>query len=95
MSALATASEDTASLNSKVDSLLQKMDAAWTENTALREAYRTSREETAALKATVDTLMKKLNQNIATTVPPSPETATSSTVMEEMTMQHSHVQHDI
>jgi chromosome segregation ATPase len=95
ISALATASEDTASLNSKVDSLLQKMDAAWTENTALREAYRTSREETAALKATVDTLMKKLNQNIATTVPPSPETATSSTVMEEMTMQHSHVQHDI
>jgi hypothetical protein len=38
------------------DNLLQKMDAAWTENTALREAYRASREETAALKAAVDSL---------------------------------------
>jgi hypothetical protein len=26
------------------NNLLQKMDAAWTENTALHEAYRTSRE---------------------------------------------------
>jgi chromosome segregation ATPase len=82
-------------LNSKMDSLLQKMDAAWTENTALREAYRTSREETVSLKAAVDTLMKKLDENIATTVPPSPDTATSSTSMEEMTMQLSLVQNDI
>jgi hypothetical protein len=82
-------------LNSKMDDLLQKMDAAWTENTALREAYRASREETAVLKAAVDTLTKKLDENIATTMPPSPETATSSSAMEEMTMQLSHVQHDI
>jgi outer membrane murein-binding lipoprotein Lpp len=58
-------------LNSKMDSLLQKMDAAWMENTALREAYRASREETAALKAAVDALMKKLDENIATTMPSS------------------------
>jgi hypothetical protein len=82
-------------LNSKMDDLLQKMDATWTENTALREAYRASREETAALKAAVDTLTKKLEENITTTAPPSPETATSSSAMEEMTMQLSHVQHDI
>jgi regulator of replication initiation timing len=75
--------------------LLQKMDATWTENTALREAYHASMEETAALKAAVDTLRKKLDENIATTTPPSPETATSSSAMEEMTMQLSHVQHDI
>jgi predicted nuclease with TOPRIM domain len=82
-------------LNSKMDNLLQKMDAAWTENTALREAYHASREETAALKATVDTLTKKLDENIATTTLPSPGTATSSSAMEEMTIQLSHVQHDI
>jgi hypothetical protein len=82
-------------LNSKMDSLLQKMDAAWMENTAVREAYYVSREETAALKAAVDTLTKKLDENIATTVPPSPDTATSSASMEVMTMQLSRVQNDI
>jgi hypothetical protein len=71
------------------------MDVTWTENTALCEAYRASREETAALKAAVDTLTKKLDEKIATTAPPSPETATSSLAMEEMTMQLSHVEHDI
>jgi 3-methyladenine DNA glycosylase/8-oxoguanine DNA glycosylase len=78
-----------------MDNLLQKMDAAWTANTALREAYRASREETAALKAAVDTLTKKLDENIAIAAPPSPETATSSTTMEEMMIQLSHVQNDI
>jgi hypothetical protein len=82
-------------LHSKMENLLQKMDAAWTENTALCEAYHSAREETAALKATVDTLTKKLNENTAITMPPSPDTATSSTVMEEMTMQLTHIQHDI
>jgi regulator of replication initiation timing len=70
------------------DNLLQKMDAAWTENTALREAYRACREETAALKAAVDALTKRIDETIATTVPPSRDTATSSTTMEEMTMRH-------
>jgi DNA-binding transcriptional MerR regulator len=77
------------------ESLNSKMDAAWTENTALCEAYRASREETAALKAAMDTLTKMLDENIAICAPPSPETATSSTAMEEMTMQLSHVQNDI
>jgi hypothetical protein len=82
-------------LNSNMENLLQKMNAAWTENTVLHEAYRASREETAALKAAVDTLTKKLDENITITVPPLPETATSSTTMEEMMMELSHVQHDI
>jgi 3-methyladenine DNA glycosylase/8-oxoguanine DNA glycosylase len=82
-------------LNSKIDSLLQKMDTAWTENTTLHEAYYASREETVALKAAVDTLTKKLDKNTARTVPTSPETATSPTAMEEMTMQLSHIQDDI
>jgi hypothetical protein len=82
-------------LDSKMDSLLQKMDAAWTENTALRKAYCASREETAALKAAVDTLMKKLDENIDTAMPPSPDTTISSTSMEEMTMQLSLIQNDI
>jgi FKBP-type peptidyl-prolyl cis-trans isomerase (trigger factor) len=43
----------------------------------------------------MDTLMKKLDENTAITMPPSLETATSSTMMEEMMMQLSHIQHDI
>jgi hypothetical protein len=82
-------------VNSKMDNLLQKMDAAWTENTALREAYHASREETAALKAAVDTLTKKLDNSTAISAPPSPGTATSSTAIEEMTMQLSHIQTNI
>jgi hypothetical protein len=82
-------------VNSKMDNLLQKMDAAWTENTALHEAYRASREETAALKAPVDTLTKKLHENTVISAPPSPETAASSTSMEEITMQLSNVEHDL
>jgi hypothetical protein len=82
-------------LNNTMAVMLQKMDAAWTENTALREAYRASREETAALKAAVDALTQKLDESIAISAPPSPETATTSTAMEEMTMQLSHVQNDI
>jgi regulator of replication initiation timing len=77
------------------DKLFQKMDAAWTENTALREAYRASREETAALKAAVEALTKRIDETITTNAPPSPATATSSTTMEEMTMQLSVMQHDI
>jgi SMC interacting uncharacterized protein involved in chromosome segregation len=82
-------------LNSKIDTLLHKMDATCTENTVLRQAYHASREETAALKAAVDTLMKKLDKNIATTILPSPETITSPSAIEEMMMQLSHIQHDI
>jgi hypothetical protein len=82
-------------INSKMDNVLQKMDGAWTENTALREAYHASREETAALQAAVDALMKKLEENTVISAPPSPDTMASSTAMEEMTMQLSHVQHDI
>jgi hypothetical protein len=82
-------------LESKMDNLLQKMDATWTENTALREAYRASREETAMLKAAVETLTKKLDESTAMSAPPSPGTATTSTTMQEMTMQLSHVQNDI
>jgi predicted nuclease with TOPRIM domain len=82
-------------IESKIDNWLQKMDAAWTENTVLNEAYRASREETAALKAAVDTLMTKLDENITISAPPSPDTATTSSMMEEMMTQLSHIQNDI
>jgi hypothetical protein len=49
-------------INSNFDNLLQKMDAAWTENTALREAYHASREEMAALKPAVDSLTQKIDE---------------------------------
>jgi hypothetical protein len=52
-------------------------------------------EETVALKAAVDTLTKKHDENITTTMPPLPDTVTSSTTMEEMIIQLSHIQHDI
>jgi predicted nucleic acid-binding Zn-ribbon protein len=82
-------------VNNNFDKLLQKMDAAWTEHTALREAYSTSREETEALKAAVDALMKRIDETITTTAPPSLATMSSHTTMEEMTMQLSVIQHDI
>jgi hypothetical protein len=82
-------------LNSKIDSLLQKMDAAWTENTVLHQAYCVSREETAALKATVDALTKRIHENITILAPPSPDLTASSTTMKEMMMQLSVVQHNI
>jgi hypothetical protein len=82
-------------VNNNFNTLLQKMDIAWVENTALCEAYCASREETAALKAAVDALMKRIDENIATTAPPSPDTMTSSTMMEEMMMQLSVMQYDI
>jgi hypothetical protein len=71
------------------------MDVAWTENTALREAYRASREETAALKAAVDSLTQKIDKQLAIPAPPSPDLSASPTTMEEMTIQLSVVQHDI
>jgi hypothetical protein len=82
-------------VNNNFDKLLQMMDAAWTENTVLRKAYRVSREETAALKAAVDALTKRINKTITTTMPPSPATMSSPTTMEEMTMQLSVIQDDI
>jgi hypothetical protein len=82
-------------LNSKIDTLLQKMDAAWTENTALHEAYHASREETAALKAAVDALTTRIDENITIPAPPLPDLMASSTTMEEMTMQLSVIQHNI
>jgi hypothetical protein len=82
-------------LNSNIDTLLQKMDAAWTEDTVLCEAYRTSREETAALKAAVDALTKRIDKNISTLAPPSPDLMASSTTIEEMMMELSVIQHDI
>jgi hypothetical protein len=67
----------------------------WVNQIISNQAYRPSREETAALKPAVDALRKRINETIATTAPPSPDTTTSSTTIEEMTMQLSVVQHDI
>jgi hypothetical protein len=61
----------------------------------LHEAYYISRDETVALKAAVDTLMKRIDETITTATPPSLDTRTSSTIMEEMTMQLSAMQHNI
>jgi hypothetical protein len=61
----------------------------------LHKAYYVSREEIVALKAATDTLIQKLDENITTTIPPSLDTTTSPTVMEEMMIQLSHIQHDI
>jgi predicted phage-related endonuclease len=82
-------------VNNKIDDLLQKMNATWTKNTALHEAYYTSREETAALKMAIDALTKKLDDNIAIMVPPLPETVTSSNAIDEIMMQLSHMQYVI
>jgi hypothetical protein len=54
-----------------------------------------SREETLLLKAAIDTLMKKLDENITISPPPSLETVTTCSAMEEMMMQLSNVENDI
>jgi hypothetical protein len=79
----------------KLDNLTRKVDKMALEEVALRKAYRQSTTETAALKATVDTLTKQLDAYIVFPALPLPDPATSPSAMEEMTMQLSHVQHDI
>jgi hypothetical protein len=79
----------------KLDNLTRKVDKIALEEVALRKAYRQSTAETAALKATVDTLTKQLDERIVILALPLPDLATSPSAMEEMTMQLSHVQHDI
>jgi hypothetical protein len=79
----------------KLNNLTTKVDKMAVEEVALRKAYRQSTAETAALKATVDTLTKQLDEHIVFPALPLPDPATSSSAMEEMTMQLSHVQHNI
>jgi regulator of replication initiation timing len=79
----------------KLDNLSRKVDKMALEEVALRKAYRQSTAETAALKATVDTLTKQLDERMVIPAPPLPDPATSPSAMEEITMQLSHVQHDI
>jgi DNA repair ATPase RecN len=71
------------------------MDAVLNDNTELHAAYDASRAETAVLKAAVDTLTRRFDEQIANLAPPSPDLMASSTMMEEMMMQLSVVQHDI
>jgi hypothetical protein len=79
----------------KLDNLTRKVDKMASEEVALRKAYSQSTAETAALKATVATLTKQLDEHIVFPALPLPDPATSSSAMEEMTMQLSHVEHDI
>jgi hypothetical protein len=79
----------------KLENLTRKVDKMALEEVALRKAYRQSTAETAAVKATVDTLMKQLDEHIAFPALPLPDPTTSPSAVEEMTMQLSHVQHDI
>jgi ABC-type phosphate transport system auxiliary subunit len=79
----------------KLENLTKQVDKMALEEVALCKAYRQSTAETAALEATVDTLTKQLDKYIIILAPPLPDLATSPSAMEEMTMQLSHVQHDI
>ncbi|KAI5811936.1 hypothetical protein BZA77DRAFT_360120 [Pyronema omphalodes] len=79
----------------KLDKMTRKMDKMAVEEVALRKAYHKSIAETAALKAAVDTLTKQLDERIVPPALPLPGPPTSPSAMEEMTMQLSHVQHDI
>jgi regulator of replication initiation timing len=79
----------------KLDNLTRKVDKMALEEVALCKAYHQSTAETAALKATVDTLTNQLDERIVIPAPPVPDPATSPSAMEEITMQLSHIQHDI
>jgi hypothetical protein len=79
----------------KLDNLTRKVDKMALEEVALHKAYRQSTAKTAAIKATVDTLTKQLDEHIVFPALPLPDPATCPSAMAEMTMQLSHVQHDI
>jgi hypothetical protein len=79
----------------KLKNLTKQVDKIALEEVALCKAYRQSTAEIAALKATVDTLTKQLDEHIIIPALPLPDPATSPSAMEEMTMQLSHIQHDI
>jgi chromosome segregation ATPase len=79
----------------KLDNLTRKVDKMALEEVALRKAYSQSTAETAALKATVATLTKQLDEHIIFPALPLLDPATSPSAMEEMTIQLSHIQHDI
>jgi hypothetical protein len=79
----------------RLDSLLTTMDTVVNENTVLRAAYDASKQPTAALKAAVDTLSRNIDEQIAIPAPSLPDLSGSPTIMEEMTMQLSAIQHDI
>jgi hypothetical protein len=79
----------------KLDNLIRKVDKMALEEVALRKAYSQSTVETAALKATIATLTKQLDKHIVFLALPLPDLVTSPSAIEEMTMQLSHVQHDI
>jgi hypothetical protein len=78
-----------------LENIFQKIDIVLSENSKLCTAYNTSKTETVPLKATVDTLTCKLDEHTTISAPPSPEIIASSSIMEEMTMQLSVIQHDI
>jgi hypothetical protein len=78
-----------------LEGALQWMDAVLTDKIVLHAAYNASRAETAALKAAVDTLTWKFNEQITIPAPPSPDLTASSTMIEEIMMQLSIIQHDI
>jgi hypothetical protein len=79
----------------KLDNLTRNVDKMALEEVALRKAYCQSTAKTAALKATVDTLTKQLDEHIVFPGLPLPDPTTSPSAMAEMTMQLSHLQHDI
>jgi hypothetical protein len=79
----------------KLDNLMRKLDKMALEEVALRKAYSQSTAGTAALKATVATITKQLDKHIVFPALPLLDLVTSPSAMEEMTMQLSHVQHDI
>jgi hypothetical protein len=79
----------------KLDNLTRKVDKIALEEVALCKAYRQSTARTVALEAIVDTLMKQLDTYIVFLALPLLDPMTSPSAMEEMTMQLSHIQHDI
>jgi hypothetical protein len=79
----------------KFENLTKQVDKIALEEVALCKAYCQSTAKIAALKATVDILMKQLDGYIIFPALPLPDLATSPSAMEEMTMQLSHIQHNI
>jgi hypothetical protein len=83
-------------IEGKLDTLLEKMNTARMENTALRKAYHASCKETMLLKAAVKILTTQLNNTIAIPTPPSPDMeAIHSSEMESIMKELSIVCHEL
>jgi hypothetical protein len=82
-------------MESKLDDVLQQLDATKHVNNELLEAKRASREENTLLKAAIEELTRKITEQSSPPTPPCPEIANNPCAGQEMSLQLFDIQRDI